>query len=195
MDMKTLFGFASLLVAALGYIPYISDVLRGKTKPHAYSWLVWSVLAVVGFGIQVQGDGGAGTWLLGLTALVTLFVFILSFKFGHTDIRPIDTYSLIAAGVIFVFWLVVKQPLVTVALITVIEAVGGFFPTFRKSYKNPYEETALLYGIYAVSIAFSLLALKTYSSTNVLYPACVFFMDISLVAFLLIRRRTNAVST
>ncbi|HTE57624.1 MAG TPA: hypothetical protein VK694_02685 [Verrucomicrobiae bacterium] len=188
MDLKVVLGVCSLVVASVGYVPYINNVLRKRTKPHAYSWLVWAVLGLVGFGIQVQGKGGPGSWLLGLTVAATLFIFILSLLYGHKDIQIVDKVSLLFAGIAFVFWIATDQPLIAAVLITLVEAVGGFFPTFRKSYSNPYEETAFAYFTYATSICFSLLALEVYSLTNILYPGVVFFMNVSLFAFLLVRR-------
>jgi hypothetical protein len=188
MDTKVLLGVCSLVVASIGYIPYIRDILARKTKPHAYSWLVWAALAVVGFGIQVEGKGGPGAWLLGLTVAATVFIFVLSLRYGHKDIQLVDKISLLVAAVAFVFWVVTDQPLTAAILITLVEAIGGFFPTFRKSYDHPYEETVFTYCAYAISIVFSLAALENYALANIFYPGVVFFMNVGVIVFLLARR-------
>jgi hypothetical protein len=188
MDIKVALGLGSVLLASTGYIIYIRDILRRKTKPHAYSHLVWSVIAVIGFGIQVQGKGGAGSWLLGLTTFGTLSVFALSLFYGHKEILVADKLSLFFALAALVIWIGTNRPLLAAVLITLIEGVGGFFPTFRKSYRNPHQETALTFFIYALSVSLSLLALDNFSLTIALYPVSVFFMNIILVSFLLIRR-------
>lgn len=189
MDSKQILGLASLGVAMCGYIPYIVNVLRGKTKPHAFTWLVWEVLAVVGFGIQLRGDGGPGTWLLGLTVLATMFIFLLSLKYGHKEIHIADKISLALAGATFVFWILADQPLVAAILISLIEAIGGFFPTFRKSYKLPHEETIASYAGYTISTALAIAALDNRSIELILYPASVMALNILFVVFLLVRRR------
>lgn len=188
MDYKQKLGILSLLIAVLGYIPYIANVLKGKTKPHAYTWLTWEVIAVVGLGIQLQGKGGAGTWLLGLTTIVTLLIFLLSLKYGHRDIHKIDTLSLTFAGIAFVFWLFADQPLIAAILISLIEAVGGFFPTFRKSNKLPYEETLTSYVAYSISTILALIALDNHSVELMLYPIAVIILNISFVIYVLTRR-------
>jgi len=188
MDQKQIIGLASLGIALCGYTPYIINVLRGKTKPHAFTWLVWEVLAVVGFGIQLRGDGGPGTWLLGLTTIATLVIFLLSLKYGHKEFHITDKISLALAGATFIFWLLADQPLMAAILISLIEAIGGFFPTFRKSYKLPYEETIASYAAYTISTALAIIALDNRSLELVLYPAAVMIMNIVFVVFLLIRR-------
>src|SRR6185369_15973247 len=117
MDTKVLLGVCSLVVASIGYVPYIRDILARKTRPHAYSWLVWAALAVVGFGIQVQGKGGPGAWLLGLTVVATVLIFVLSLRYGHKDIQIADKISLFVAAIAFVFWVVTNQPLTAAVLI------------------------------------------------------------------------------
>lgn len=189
MDTKQILGLISLGVALCGYTPYIINILRGKTKPHAFTWLVWEVLAVVGFGIQLRGDGGPGTWLLGLTTLATMAIFLLSLKYGHKDFHITDNISLFLAGATFVFWLLADQPLVAAILISFIEAVGGFYPTFRKSFKLPFEETIASYTGYTISTALAIIALDNRSVELILYPAAVMVLNVAFVVFILIRRR------
>ena len=189
MDYRQILGLASLGVALCGYTPYIINIFGGKTKPHAFTWLVWEVLAIVGFGIQLRGDGGPGTWLLGLTTFATLLIFLLSLKYGHKDFHIADKISLVLAAATFIFWLLADQPLLAAILISLIEAIGGFFPTFRKSYKLPFEETIASYAGYTVSTALAITALSNRSLELILYPAAVMTLNISLVVFLLIRRK------
>ncbi len=188
MDSKVLFGGVSVLLAAVGYVYYLYDIFGRRTKPHAYSWLVWSAIALVGFLIQAKGQGGPGAWLLGAATLSTFSIFVLSLFFGHKDIHRSATVSLALATVAFGFLIFANQPLAAAIIITGTEAGGAFFPTFRKSYGSPYEETVLTYATYAFSIGLSLLALENYALANVLYPGVDFCMYVGLVTFLLVRR-------
>jgi hypothetical protein len=188
VDIKVILGFCSVIPAAIGYVPYVYNILKGKTKPHAYSWLVWSAIALVGFIIQVRGQGGPGSWLLGVATASTFSIFVLSLFYGHKDIHIADKISLAFATLAFVFLIGIDQPLTAAILITIIEAVGAFFPTFRKSYNKPFEETALAYFTYAISIGLSLLALEHYTLASILYPSVDFLLYFTLVTFLLVRR-------
>jgi hypothetical protein len=46
-DLAPLLGIGAALVGIAATIPYVRDTLRGSTRPHRGTWLVWSVLAVV----------------------------------------------------------------------------------------------------------------------------------------------------
>ncbi len=87
-------GRAAAFLALLDPVPYVRDVLRGRTRPQRVTWFIWSVLAIVTFCAQV-GDGA--TWsvaMAGAQAVSTLVVFVLSNRHGQggtgrTDVRPL----------------------------------------------------------------------------------------------------------
>lgn len=193
MNYKVAFGFVSIVLAVVGYIPYIRDILRQKTKPHSLTWLVWSVLSGIGFAVQVVGKGGAGSWLFGLTTVASFGIFLLSLKIGDKNILLVDWLSLLLAAAALGWWLATNDPLLSVILISAVDVIGGFFPTFRKSYSHPYQETLSTYLLYALSLCFSLAALDKFTLTNALYPATFVVVNIAMVSFLLLRRSQTAV--
>ena len=46
-DVAPVLGVLAVLVGIADTIPYVRDVLRGTTRPHRGTWLIWSVLAIV----------------------------------------------------------------------------------------------------------------------------------------------------
>ncbi|MEK7059401.1 MAG: hypothetical protein AAB971_01445 [Patescibacteria group bacterium] len=188
MDIKTVLGAGSIVLALVGYFPYVRNVVKGKTKPHALSWLVWAVLSAIAFAIQVVNNGGAGAWLTGLAALASIGIFFISLKKGETNILFVDWLSLLIATVALALWFITDRPLLAVILISSVDAIGGFFPTFRKSFSKPYEETASLYFIYAASLMLSLAALRNFDLVNALYPGSFVLINLSMVVFLGVRR-------
>ncbi len=189
MSLKALAGLVSIIVAIACYLPYISDILKKKTKPHAFSWLVWSVLSGIAFTVQLTNNGGAGSWLMGLTMLATFSVFILSLRFGEPNILLVDWLCLLFAGIALALWAATDNPLTAIVLISLVDIVGGFLPTFRKSISKPHEETVITYFLFAISLCFSLLALEDFSLVNALYPATFVVINLAMVFFLNIRRK------
>lgn len=189
--MKEWFGLISLVLALAGYAPYIKDIFAHKTKPHAFSWLVWATLAAIAFAIQLTHNAGAGAWLMGITTAATLFIFGLSIRYGERRILPLDWLSLVFAGLALFLWFLTDRPFLSVILITLIDSIGGFVPTIRKSITNPHQETVSLYFIYGVSLCFSLLALRDFSFVNSFYSASFIFIDWGMGTFLLLRRRNK----
>ena len=53
LEYKTILGIIAVIIALAGYVPYFRDIFRGKTKPHAFSWLVWASLTGIAFFGQI----------------------------------------------------------------------------------------------------------------------------------------------
>jgi len=168
--IKVLLGGSATVLALVGYVPYFRDIFRGKTKPHAFSWLIWGVLTAIGYAGQVSDGAGAGAWVTGLTAAVCFFIFALAVFRGEKNITRGDWLCLIFSLSAIPLWIFTNSPFWSVILITVIDIVG-FLPTFRKSYFKPHEETAVTYTLSSVKFGLSILALQNYSVITVLYPA------------------------
>lgn len=186
--MKTFLGIAATVIALYSYIPYFRDIFAGRTKPHAFSWLVWFLLTAVAFAAQVKDGGKAGAWVTGFTALVSLFILGAAIRHGEKDITKSDWLCLIGAFLAMIAWAITKSPLTAVILITVIDALG-FAPTFRKAYYHPEQETLITFALSAVKFVIAIAALSHYSAVTVLYPASLVFMNGLFVTMLVTRRK------
>jgi hypothetical protein len=58
-------GVLAGVVGIADTIPYVRDTIRGSTRPHRGTWLIWSVLAIVVF-LSQRADGA--TWSLIMAA-------------------------------------------------------------------------------------------------------------------------------
>lgn len=182
-----LIGYFSLLISTISYVIYIRDIIRGKTKPHAFSWLVWSILGLSVFVIQTTEGAGPGAWVNGYAGLSCAFIFLLTLKFGERNIVKADWLFLMSASLAYLLWLVTKQALLSIVLLTTIDFFG-FLPTYRKSYHKPWEETANMYWLSAVKYAVSLFAISTLSLVNVFYPIVLVLLNGLFAAMLHVRR-------
>ncbi|MDD5585895.1 MAG: hypothetical protein PHY92_02930, partial [Alphaproteobacteria bacterium] len=68
----------------------------------------------------------------------------------------------------------------------------GFYPTYRKSYKNPHQEAALLFFVFSLTNLMRLYSVEHYSLTTTLYPAALAVLNLSLVLMLIWRRKLVA---
>lgn len=191
MELKTILAVIAVVLGFIGYVPYIKDTLTGKTKPHAFSWLVWTVLTAIAFFAQLAKGGEAGAWATGMSALLCLVITALAFKQGEKDIKPIDWLSLVAAGIGLVLWKISNDPLMTVILITLVD-VAGYLPTFRKAFHKPHEETVSQYILAALKWIISFAALSSINLTTVLFPAAVALLNTIFSIMVLVRRKTLA---
>ena len=193
MPLKECLAVVSVLKAFVSFTPYIRDMVAGRTKPHAFSWIVWALVAAIAFVAARSDDAGAGAWTMGFGAVVYAGIAIFSLFRGEKTVTTSDIVFFVGALGAIPLWFVTGDPLGSVLLVSAID-VAGFYPTFRKSYAKPHEETAFMYGADSLRFLLSLFALDHYSTVTVLAPLVSFVMDVAFVSMLVWRRRVLAQS-
>lgn len=187
--MKDTLGIIAVLLTFVGYAPYIRDTVAGKTKPHIYTWFVWSFISFIAFALQVSDHAGPGAFVTLAAASVCGIIFVLGLRAGGgTNIKPVDTLFFLSALIATAFWLFAKQPLISVILLSLIDVLG-FFPTVRKSWKQPHTETLFSYVLNTVRFGIALLALERYTVISSLYPWTWVVANGAFAVFLLVRRK------
>src|SRR2546430_8172016 len=169
MDVKSFVGIAAVGLNLLAFWPYIGDTLRGKTKPHMYSWLAWTLITGMLFAGQVAGRAGPGAWATGCTTALDLVVFILSIRRGTTDITRSDRMCLGGALAALIGWVLSDSLTLSIVLVTIVDTLA-FVPTVRKTLKAPEGETFITYPISSLRCLLSVFAITQYSVITCLYP-------------------------
>ena len=83
---KEALGSAATLLAMVSYVPYIWLTLKGKVKPHAFSWTIWGLLTLIGFAAQWVEGAGPGSWVMGFSGVVCSFIAVLGFIMGEKNV-------------------------------------------------------------------------------------------------------------
>jgi len=188
MEIKLFFGIASSIIAVVCFIPYIIDILKRKTEPHMYSWLIWTILQTIGVMAQLKEGAGYGAWALAIGAVFCFSIFLLSFKYGTRNISKFDTFCLIASVCTIIIYLAIENPVWAIIAVAIVDFVG-FLPTFRKGFEEPDTETVSTFVMSATANVLSLIALQNYNVTTVFYIASLFFTNSSFAIMILLRRR------
>lgn len=191
MEAKLLFGIVSSIIAIICFIPYFRDIFRGETEPHAYSWLIWTILQIVGVLAQLKDGGGYGAWALGVGAISCFLIFLLSFKYGTKNVTRFDLWCLAAAGIAIILYLTLSNPVWAILVVTGIDFIG-FLPTYRKGWLEPETETVSTYAMSALANLFSLFALQNYTLTTVFYIASLMVTNTLFSSLVLYRRHLSA---
>lgn len=183
MDYKILFGTIAAVLAFFGSYVYIRDIIRGNTRPHLYTWLIWSIVTVIAFLGQIVSGGGAGSWATGVSALLTIGVTVGCWWFGYgsTDITTFDKICLVLALIAILPWLLVESVLWSVILASAIDVIG-FFPTMRKTWHAPKSESLGSMYVDAIKHSLSIASLNFYSITTWLYPAAVLLTKVIIIS-------------
>lgn len=173
---KEIVGLFAAFLVIVGYIPYIRDTLKKKTLPHAYSWFIWTLETVIIYALQVNAGAGAGSWMNLTIIIISTYIFILSLRNGIGYITKMDTVFLVLSLFSLVLWLVIKQPVLSIILITIVDTLS-FIPTVRKSWHKPHSETAFTYELGTVRHGLSMIALQAYNIVTWLNPAAMVFAN------------------
>ncbi len=189
MNIKVIFVIISSLVGISCFIPYIIDILKRKTKPHVYSWIIWTVLQLIGVMAMIDGGAGLGVMSLLIGAILCGFIFILSLFYGTHNIKIFDTICLIGAIISIIFYFFIHNTLLSIIIVTVTDLVG-FMPTFRKSYEEPKTETISTYVLSSISSLFALFALSNITFTTSLYLISLIVSN-GLCALIIFLRRKD----
>ena len=188
MDIKLIFALISLGIVLAGYVPYIRDMFARRTMPHAYTWLIWSVTTGISTVGVWYGGGGYPAISMAVGTLCTVLVFVLSIKYGTRNITKGDTAALLAALVAVFVWVQLDNPLLSVAIAVTIDGIG-YWPSFRKSFSEPWSESLSTWVLFNCSIVFSFLALSAYNPLTLLFYAVSFVCNLTLIVLCLYRRK------
>ncbi len=188
INYKVALGVLTLAIAFVSYVPYFRDIIAGRTKPHTFSWFVWTVLTGIAFGVQVAEHAGPGAWATGITTLLCLVVFVFGLVKGNVRFPLVDWLCLGLALVGLVLWQVADNPIAAVILITLTDAFA-FIPTFRKGYVKPYEDTPSTFWLSGLKFFISLFALESVTLSTWLYPASLVLTNWVFVTMVYMRRK------
>ena len=185
---KIVVGTIAALLAFVAYIPYLRDILRGKTKPHVYSWFVWGLTSLAIFALSFSDGAGAGSWTTLTVAVLCFAVCILGLRQGMRYVRTIDKVFLLLALVATGIWIFAKQPLISMILLCAIDLLA-IMPSLRKAWKKPGEETLSLWSVNSLRHFLSIVALQHYSLITVMNPVLWVILDSCFSIMLILRRR------
>ncbi len=185
---QEIIGTVAFLISLVGSVIYIVSILKGQTKPHLYTWLVFGILTSIAFFAQIHEHAGPGVWTTGMTAFSCIVTAILALKYGTKDIHRTDKISLAVSLLAIIPWMMMHDPLWSVVMISLIDCVA-MIPTLRKSWNKPYEENVTTYAIANVKTILSVIALTNINMTTVLYPVAITLVNFVLIFLCLWRRR------
>ena len=188
MLSKETLSLAAIALTFVAFIPYIRSIFNQHTKPHVFSWLIWSITTFIVFFAQLDDGAGVGAWPTGVSACITSFVAYLAYlKKADISISKTDGLFFIAAIASLILWYFTSSPLSAVVVLTLIDTLG-FAPTFRKVYDQPYQEEPSFYALIALRNIIAISALEHFSATTILFPAVIAFSCGLLLVLITYRR-------
>lgn len=183
--MKESIAVIAALLAVIGHVPYMIDVLKKRVEPHAYTWFVWSIVSCVVFFGQLAKGAGIGALPTAASEIFTIIIFVLSLRYGWKHIEKTDHIFLAIALLGLIPWALTNDPTTSVIIVVAIDAVA-FIPTLRKTWKKPYTETPLLFGTNVARHFLALFSLQSYNIATTLHSLVMIIINTAMTSIILL---------
>ncbi len=189
MELKLIFAFTGIILTIWSFIHYFWSIKKWDTKPHIFTWIIFTLLLWISFLIQKENGWGVWTYIL-LAAFICCFtISLLAYRYGEKNITFSDKCFLTWGILALMSWVVFSQPFISVMLIILID-LFAVLPTYRKTWNKPFEETTVMYAVSGITYILSLLAIENYSFLTTWHQIAIIIFDLGLVAYILMRRKT-----
>jgi len=192
VSYQEVLGAIAFIISLWGTFVYIRSILKGRTKPHLYTWVIFSILTCIAFVAQISDNAGPGAWMMGATSLSCFTTALLSIKYGIRNHSKSDKIALFASLSAIIPWLMTKDPLLSVIMISMIDGIA-MFPTIRKSWNSPYQENLPAYWIANLKNVIALFALTNFSIVTSLYLISIMVVNTLLISVCIYRRKAVSV--
>ena len=188
--VQDIIGGVTAVLTVVCYIPYALDMKRGHTRPHVFSWIIWGLVNIIVFAAQLSDGAGPGAWATGFLALADLLIAAVAVKRSENKITRSDWVAFIAGLLAIPFWYFTGEALLAVIFAIIVDAFA-YYPTFRKSFAKPHEETLSTYVIYSLTFFLALFALERVTWVTALFPLYMVAINLLFVFMVLWRRRVG----
>jgi hypothetical protein len=181
-------GLLAGLAGVADTIPYVRDTVRGSTRPHRGTWLIWWILAIIAC-LSQRADGAS--WSLILTAaqaVLTSAVFLLAIRRGEGGLSPADMAMITLACGGVIGWIVAGEPVIATACVVAADLIGAAMMV-PKTYRDPGSETLATFWLASLSGALAAGAVGAPDLSLLLYPAYYCVANCALAVLITYRRK------
>jgi hypothetical protein len=187
IELVVVLGISAGVIGVADTIPYVRDTLRGSTRPHRGTWLIWGVLAVVVCFSQYADGASWSLIMAAVQAVLTTGIFMLSIRRGEGGVSPVELLMIGIASAGVVGWIVADEPLVATACVVAADLLGAAMMV-PKTYRDPESETLVTFAFASLGGALAAGAVGSVDLSLLLYPAYYCVVN-GAIALLIVHRR------
>lgn len=154
----TVCGLISSALAIYCGIPYIFSIVRGQTKPHQFTWLIFTLMNGIIMTAQFLEGARASVLISVIFFVYSAIEFGLSFKYGVRDTSKYDRLLFGLALATIVLWAFTRNNVLAIWL-TVLIDVFATTMLILKLRRHPGSEPFWLWAIAGLAFVFSCLSL------------------------------------
>lgn len=142
--MRTALLALGSLLPLVSAVAYIVSILRGNTRPERMTRFLLLVITGVMTASLWASHDTSGLWLALVSFLQSLFIWVLSFKWGMGGRDRLDIVCMGLCGIGVVVWLTSDQPWIGLAASIVADLIACI-PSLRKTIRLPHTELMSFY--------------------------------------------------
>jgi hypothetical protein len=189
IELIPILGLLAGAVGVADTIPYVRDILRGTTRPHRGTWLIWGVLAIV-VCLSQRADGATWSLVMAATqAVLTGLIFVLAVRRGEGGLSSAELLMIGVAGVGVAGWIVADEPIVATGCVVAADLIGASM-MLPKTYRDPESETLTTFVLASAGGALAAGAVGVVDASLLLYP--FYYCVVNGAIALLIHQRRHA---
>jgi hypothetical protein len=188
MNFPLIMGIFATIFGLYATVPYVIAILKGKTKPHQFSWLIFVIMNGIVLFSQFF-EGARESILITLTFFIgSLIIFLLSLKYGTRDTSKWDKLLLTFALLAIVIWMLTRSNEAAIWLTLVIDVIATSM-IILKLRKKPKSEDPKAWIVATIAYVFTTLSLVG-TPVGILYVRplygliCDLFLVIAIFYFL-----------
>lgn len=170
MDWHAALGVLAGLIQIASAVPYIRDMLRGTTRPNAVSYILWSILTIIGIAAQVSAGASWSVFIPIAVAINAVIILTLSLiGYGYTKYGWLD-WTCLGIGVVAIAgWQITGNPVVALMFVIFASAMAGI-PTIFKTYREPMSEHAFAWFLVIIASILAIISTEILDTANLIFP-------------------------
>lgn len=175
--MQHLLIIVSSLLVLVSYLIYEWTIFRGTTRPHRTTRFVLMLITVLGASSLFAEADRVAFWLVGMMAVNSVVLFLISLKYGVGGWAKTDIICLVIALVGIALWKLTDNPALGLYA-SVVADFSCMIPTLIKTYHHPETEYGLFFLLDVFAAVLTLLALTSRQPQVLLYPLYIFAINL-----------------
>ena len=187
IELAPVLGVLAGVLGVVDTVPYVRDTLRGSTRPHRGTWLIWSLLGIV-VTLSQYADGASWSLIMAsVQTVVTALIFALSIRHGEGGLTRTELAMIAVAATGIAGWAIADAPLVATACVVVADFIGVAMMV-PKTHRDPDSETLVTFAFASLGGVLAAGAVGAWDVSLLLYP--VYYCAANgAIALLIVERR------
>lgn len=184
MAWQSALGQAAGAISLFGFVPYLTSVVRGRTRPSIATWWIWTLVGCLIVVSYYAAGARTSIWTPVSYVIGPLVIALVSLRYGDRGWSRFDRMCVLGAGLSLLLWALSGTPIVALLFNIAIDLLGAL-PTVRKTWVAPESEDRLSWAIFLVANTLNLLAVAPWTFANASYPIYMFALVAAMNALLL----------